>query len=320
MKRAHGLVPLAILHHVTAAFTLLAMLGQCLSSSAETNLLGVLQVCAFAFLTVIVRRGWASIDGGSIGMSPGKAQGFLWIPCFNFYWVFPAFVSLATQTNAKADAENIPEAKITRGFGLVIAILFCVTTLTELLSGRHPLLAWVNFIIYATYVGFTVTYIWQIKASAEAFDAKAAPALREPNKLPTVGIAGIIYGSGLVAMLLLSFNLNFLMTPEIIDQRLKAKGYTTRLSERDGFGGFVDRALLKEAGIIEVKEIRVYRGDERVAGVFIATGNLQANSEQLIAGRLSTRTVRNGDRIFFRAYIREPAQENLDINTWLNSF
>jgi hypothetical protein len=320
MKRTHGLVPLAILHHVTAAFALLAMLGQYLSSSAETNLLGVLQVCAFAFLTVIVRRGWASIDGGSIGMSPGKAQGFLWIPCFNFYWVFPAFVSLATQTNAKADAENIPEAKITRGFGLVIAILFCVTTLTELLSGRHPLLAWVNFIIYATYVGFTVTYIWQIKASAEAFDAKAAPALREPNKLPTVGIAGIIYGSGLVAMLLLSFNLNFLMTPEIIDQRLKAKGYTTHLSERDGFGGFVDRALLKEAGIIEVKEIRVYRGDERVAGVFIATGNLQANSEQLIAGRLSTRTVRNGDRIFFRAYIREPAQENLDINTWLNSF
>lgn len=316
MKRTQGLVPLAILHHVTAAAALLAMIGHCLSPSDKTNLQSVLQVCAFAFLTVIVRRGWASIDGGSENLRPGKAQGFLWIPFFNFYWVFRAFVSLATQTNAKADTENIPEAKLTRGFGLVIAILFCVTSLTEL----SPSLAWLNLIIYATYVGFEVTYIWQIKAAAEAFDARSAPALSEPNKLPTVGISGIVFGSGLVALMILSFNLNFLMTPEIIDQRLKAKGYTTRLSDRDGFGGFIDRALLKEAGIIEVKEIRVYRGDNRVAGVFIATGNLQANSEQLIAGRLGTRTVRNGDKIFFRAYIREPAQENLDINDWLNSF
>jgi len=316
MKRTQGLVPLAILHHVTAAFALLVMLGHCLNPSDKTNLQSVLQICAFAFLTVIIRRGWASIDGGSIGMSPGKAQGFLWIPFFNFYWVFPAFVSLASQTNAKADTENIPEAKITRGFGLVIAILFCVTTLTELSSS----LAWLNLLVYATYVGFEVTYIWQIKLSAQAFDAKATPALREPNKLPTVGISGIIYGSGLVAMLLLSFNLNFLMTPEIIDQRLKAKGYTTLISERDGLGGFVDRALLKEAGIIEIKELRVYRDGNRIAGVLFATGNLHANSEQLIASRLGTRTVRNGDKIFFRAYIREPAQENLDINEWMKAF
>jgi hypothetical protein len=316
MKRTQGLVPLAILHHVTAAVALLAMLGHCLNPSDKTNLQSVLQVCAFAFLTVIIRRGWASIDGGSENLRPGKAQGFLWIPFFNFYWVFRAFVSLATQTNAKADAENLPAAKLTRGFGLVIAILFCVTSLTEL----SPAMAWLNLIVYATYVGFEVTYIWQIKGAAEAFDAKSAPALSEPSKLPTVGIAAIIFGSGLVALLLLSFNLNFLMTPEIIDQRLKAKGYSTRISDRDGIGGFVDRALIKEAGVIEVKEIRVYRGDNRIGGVFVATGNLHANSEQIIAARLGTRTLRNGDKIFFHAYIREPEQDNLDINAWLNAF
>ena len=319
MNRTQGLVPLAILHHVTAAIALLAVLGSCLNPGEKNNLTGIAQLCTLAFFSVIVRRGWASIDGGS-GMSPGKAQGFLWIPFFNFYWVFPALVSLATQTNAKADAEGIAEGKLTRGFGLVIAILFSVTTLTEAASSHHPFFAWINFIVYATYFGFEIAYIWQIKASAEAFDVKSAPALREPNKMPTVGIAGIIYGSGLVALLLFNLNVNFLVTPEIIDQRLKAKGYTTRISDRDGIGGFVDRALLKEAGIIEVKEIRVYRGDNRVAGVFIATGNLQANSEQLIAGRLGTRTLRNGDKIFFRAYIREPEQENLDINAWLNAF
>ncbi len=320
MKRTHGLVPLAILHHVTAGIVLLAVLGGLINPDSSSKLTGVLQLCAFGFFSAIVGRAWAGIDGGSEGLSPGKAQGFLWIPFFNFYWVFPALVSLATQTNAKADAEQNPAARITRGFGLVIAILFSVTTLTELLVSRQPILAWAHFLTYATYVGFTVTYIWQIRSSAAAFDERSAPALREPTKMPTVGIAGIIYGSGLVALLLLSLNLNFLVTPEGIEQRLKSKGYSTRVSDRTGLSGFIDRTALKEAGIIEIKEIRVYRGDERVAGVFIATGNLSANSEQIVAARLSTRTLRNGDKIFFKAYIREPEQENLDINAWLNAF
>ena len=320
MKRAHGLVSLAVLHHVTVGIALLAMLAGLLNSNPNIKLIGVLQLCAFGFFSVIVRRAWASIDGGAQGLSPGKAQGFLWIPFFNFYWVFPALVSLATQTNAKADAEQNPAGRITRGFGLVIAILFSVTTLADLLSGQHTSFAWLDFITYATYIGFTVTYIWQIRRSAEAFDAGSAPALREPTKMPTVGVAGIIYGSGLVALLILNLNLNFWVTPEVIDQRLKSKGYTTRVTDRTGLSGFIDRAVLKEAGIIEINEIRVYRGDERVAGVFVATGNLSANSEQLVAARLATRTLRNGDKIFFKAYIREPEQENMDINQWLSSF
>lgn len=320
MKRTHGLVSLAVLHHVTVGLALVAMLANALNPGTSSNLVGVLQLCAFGILSVIVRRAWAGIDGGADRLSPAKAQGFLWIPLYNFYWVFPALVSLASQTNAKADAEQIPAGRITRGFGLVIAILFSVTTLTELLASRHPLLAWAHFITYATYVGFTVTYIWQVRRSAEAFDAGSAPALREPTKMPTVGVAGIIYGSGLIALLILNLNLNFWVTPETIDQRLKSKGYTTRVSDRVGFSGFIDKAVLKEAGIIEINEIRVYRGDERVAGVFFATGNLSANSEQLVAGRLATRTLRNGDKIFFKAYIRNPEQENMDVNAWLNAF
>jgi hypothetical protein len=320
MKRTHGLITLAILHHVTIGLALLAMLANLFSPTEGIYLGTVASICAFGFFSVIVRRAWASIDGGPAGMSPGKAQGFLWIPFFNFYWVFPALVSLATQTNAKSDSEQNPAGRITRGFGLVIAILFSVTTLTELLVSRQPILAWVHFLTYATYVGFTVTYIWQIRRSAEAFDTHSAPALREPTKMPTVGIAGIIYGSGLVGLLLLNLNLNFWVTPEVIDQRLKSKGYTTRVTDRTGLSGFIDRAVLKEAGIIEINEIRVYRGDERVAGVFVATGNLSANSEQLVAARLATRTLRNGDKIFFKAYIREPEQENMDINQWLSSF
>ncbi len=320
MKRTHGLISLAVLHNVTAGIALLAMLGGMFNPDTSYKLIGVLQLCAFGFFSAIIRRAWASIDGGADGMSPGKAQGFLWIPFFNFYWAFPALVSLATQTNAKADAEQNPSARITRGFGLVIAILFSVTTLTALLVGRHAILTWTHFIAYATYVGFVVTYIWQICRSAQSFDERSAPALHEPTKMPTVGIAGIIYGSGVVALLILNLSLNFLVTPEAIEQRLKAKGYSTRVSNLNWWIGFIGPTAMKEAGIIEINEIRVYRGDDRVAGVFVATGNLSANSEQIVAAQLSTRTLRNGDKIFFRAYIREPKQENMDINVWLGSF
>ena len=319
MKRTHGLVPLAILHHVTAAFALLAMLGHCLSPSDKTNFLGVLQICAFAFLTVIVRRGWASIDGGSIGMSPGKAQGFLWIPFFNFYWVFPAFVSLATQTNAKADAENIPEAKITRGFGLVIAILFCVTALTYLLSGHHPLLAWVNFVIYATYVGFTVTYIWQIKASAEAFDAKAAPALREPTKLPTVGIAGIIYGPMVATALAIAFLANSPINPDTIKDELGRKGYTVAI-ENQSFAmlglSIKDQKVL---GISRLQKITVLdNAGRRIGTVQVMQCNKPASEiKKAFEGISDTESYFSGEHIFTEA---QKNDISMPFSDWLKSF
>jgi hypothetical protein len=320
MRRTHGLITLAILHHVTIGLALLAMLANLFSPTEGIYLGTVASICAFGFFSVIVRRAWASIDGGPAGMSPGKAQGFLWIPFFNFYWVFPALVSLATQTNAKSDSEQNPAGRITRGFGLVIAILFSVTTLTELLVSRQPILAWVHFLTYATYVGFTVTYIWQIRRSAEAFDTHSAPALREPTKMPTVGIAGIIYGSGLVALLMLNLNLNLFVTPEYIEQRFRSKGLSVEIDRDATVPGFRSDKAMAEAGVREVGYIKVYRGDKRIAGVYYATGALTSASEEIIAGQLGTRTLRSGDKIFFKAYNRDTGQENLDINAWLNSF
>ena len=320
MKRTHGLVSLAVLHHVTVGLALLAMLAGLLNSNPNTKLIGVLQLCAFGFFSVIVRRAWASVDGGAQGLSPGKAQGFLWIPFFNFYWVFPALVSLATQTNAKADAEQNPAGRITRGFGLVIAILFSVTTLTDLLSQQHSFFAWLDFITYATYIGFTVTYIWQIRRSAAAFEAGSAPALREPTKMPTVGIAGIIYGSGILALLILNLNLNLFVTPESIEQRFRAKGLSVEIDRDATVSGFRSDKAMADAGVREIGYIKVYRGDKRIAGVYYATGALTSASEEIIAGQLGTRTLRSGDKIFFKAYNRDTGQDNLDINAWLNSF
>ena len=61
MKRTHGLISLAVLHHVTVGLALLAMLAGLLNSNPNIKLTGVLQLCSFGFFSVIVRRAWASI-------------------------------------------------------------------------------------------------------------------------------------------------------------------------------------------------------------------------------------------------------------------
>lgn len=319
MRRSHGLITLAILHHVTIAAALLLLLGHCLNPGADTKLTGVLQLCAFGFFSLIVRRGWASIDGGAENQSPAKVQGFLWIPFFNFYWVFPALVSLATQTNAKADAEQNPAGRITRGFGLVIAILFSVTTLTEQLLSRHTPLDWLHFITYATYVGFTVTYIWQIRRSAEAFEVRSAPALREPTKMPSVGVAGIIYGCACAALLCLTLAENLSMSPEVIEQRLKAKGYAVNTGDAMIEPGDFE----KMKGVIslnDIKCIQVSKAGQDVGRVFYAT-ILTHDAAKLVAERYNTKTLKAGNKVLFQATLNgKPQKDNIAIEEWLASF
>ncbi len=319
MRRTHGLITLAILHHVTVGLALLLMLSQCLNPGADTTLTRVLQLSAFGFLSLIVRRGWASIDGGAENLSPGKAQGFLWIPFFNFYWVFPAFVSLANQTNAKAAVENIPQGRITRGFGLVIAILFSVTTLTELLISRYAPLCWLHFILYATYVGFAVTYVWQLRRSAEAFDERSAPAVREPAKMPTVGVAGIIYGCACAILVCLALVENLSMSPEVIEQRLKAKGYAVTISDARLELG--DHEKMK--GVIsfdDIKVLSVSKAGQVVGYLFYATVR-DSNAAELVAQRFKTKALRAGNKVLFQAVLEGlPARSDMDIKEWLASF
>jgi hypothetical protein len=319
MKRTHGLVSLAVLHHVTVGLALLAMLAGLLNSNPNIKLIGVLQLCAFGFFSVIVRRAWASIDGGSEGLSPGKAQGFLWIPFFNFYWVFPALVSLATQTNAKADAGGNPDGRITRGFGLVIAILFSVTTLTDLLAGRHPLLAWVNLLTYSTYVGFTVTYIWQIRRSAAAFDERSAPALREPTKMPTVGVAGIIYGCACATLLCLTLAENLALSPEIIERRLQAKGYT--VTYQDVGADEITRVVMK--GVIHTDDMKglVVQKDGQMIGYVVYASILSDDAAEKVAEKCATKAIKVGNRVLFRAQLSgPPLKKDMPIEEWLASF
>jgi|SRR5260370_22255890 len=48
---------------------------------------------------MFIYRMWAAIQDGHARMTPGKAVGFMFIPLFNFYWIFQAFQGFAEDYN-----------------------------------------------------------------------------------------------------------------------------------------------------------------------------------------------------------------------------
>ncbi len=59
----------------------------------------LLMIIAFGFVTLFVYRHWLLLQGYGARVTPGKAVFFLFVPIFNLYWFFVAFVGLAEDNN-----------------------------------------------------------------------------------------------------------------------------------------------------------------------------------------------------------------------------
>lgn len=78
---------------------------------------------------ILLYRFWLIIQDGNARSSPGKAVGFCFIPFFNFYWLYVAYVGLAKDMNMYSVERNIDSPKINEGLVLTWYIL----TLTSMI-------------------------------------------------------------------------------------------------------------------------------------------------------------------------------------------
>jgi hypothetical protein len=85
-RRAQEMAQAAAWHRVNN-LTLLGVLSILLASQAL--------VVSFVLFCVLLYKAWNQIQDGRARTSAGKAAGFLFIPFFNFYWVFVAVYGLA---------------------------------------------------------------------------------------------------------------------------------------------------------------------------------------------------------------------------------
>ncbi len=76
---------------------------------------------------VLLYRFWGIIQDGNVRTSPGKAVGFCFIPFFNIYWIYVAYVGLSKDVNAYCDERQIPGARVNEGLALTWYILSLVS-------------------------------------------------------------------------------------------------------------------------------------------------------------------------------------------------
>ena len=70
-------------------------------------------------------RAWKSIQDDHARTTPGKAVGFLFIPFFNLYWMFPAIWGFSKDYNAFIQRHSVEAPRLPEGlfFAYVISIL-----------------------------------------------------------------------------------------------------------------------------------------------------------------------------------------------------
>lgn len=95
----------------------------CLAGSLVT--FGLSAIASMVLFYIILYRHWQLIQDGYARTSPGKAVGFLFIPFFNFYWIFEAFPGLVRDTNAYIQRHALPIKMQDAG----LATAFCILTL-----------------------------------------------------------------------------------------------------------------------------------------------------------------------------------------------
>ena len=90
-------------------------------------------------LLIHVYKTWAAIQDGYARTGPGKAVGFLFIPFFNIYWMFPAIYGFAKDYNAHVERRGMAAPPLPKGLHLTYCILACCSMIPYL--GVLPFLA-----------------------------------------------------------------------------------------------------------------------------------------------------------------------------------
>jgi hypothetical protein len=106
---------------------------------------------------ILLYRSWLLIQDGQARTTPGQAVGFCFIPFFNFYWVYVAFVGLSKDMNSYCQARQIDAPIISESMALAYYIMSLLNFLTLPLS-FIPYLG----ILFSLLLGIPVTVLYII--------------------------------------------------------------------------------------------------------------------------------------------------------------
>jgi len=92
-------------------------------------------VLSIPFMYIFLYKMWAAIQDGQARTTPGKAIGLLFVPLFNYYWIFQVLPGYATDYNRFIERHRINAPRLS--MGLILAAMF--------IPGVSLILWWILF-------------------------------------------------------------------------------------------------------------------------------------------------------------------------------
>jgi hypothetical protein len=114
------------------------------------------------FFCFMVHKLWSLIPSNVAKITPGKAVGFLFIPCFNCYWTFVALHGLAQTLNAETKRRLLAGKDINESISLTFCVLIVCSVVLSVAGTENPLL------ILAVNVGLGVIGFLSLKQMKDA--------------------------------------------------------------------------------------------------------------------------------------------------------
>lgn len=114
-------------------------------------------------LAILIFKMWAAIQGEqTTRTTPGKAVGFLFIPLFNFYWVFQAYWGWARDYNSFIEARGINGPRAPTG----VALTLCILALLGVIPLVNLFVSLVSFVIVGIFVSAAISCVNAVAAAA----------------------------------------------------------------------------------------------------------------------------------------------------------
>lgn len=105
-------------------------------------------ILCIVFTCMLHHKCWAAIPEGFARMTPGKAVGYLFIPFYCLYWVFPSFGGLGADCVALARTRGFRGHDNLGGLGMGLAVVTCVEMVLGWIPGIGLLLSIGEFILW----------------------------------------------------------------------------------------------------------------------------------------------------------------------------
>lgn len=145
-------------------------------------------IAGLVFGLILIYKMWEAIQAGPARTTPGKAVGFLFIPCFNLYWMFVVLYGWAKDYNQFVKLRRIRALPVSEELPLGLCVF-------SLLGGMAAFGAFVfqvavlGVLILVILDVFAALYFW---VACEGINVLAAKAIQ--GKVSALAIVGFVLG------------------------------------------------------------------------------------------------------------------------------